>query len=278
MMRVRQLYRTIGIDLALCLLALTALAGDAAADPPPARCDKQNAKAAYAAGIEKYGRREWDKAIPELKEAADLCPVAPPQERWIFPLGWMGEYSYLPFFYLGNCHYKKNDLPKALRQFYLSSCVDEAARDKEATRDLGSLTDKCRLQMKSQENPESILSRGLAASKQSHWQEAADRMWDALQVREEDGNTANLYGRWPDPYLPRFYLADVLFELGCPRQACEQLNRSQLKQLRSEPRVEKERKLMAKRLTLCEPKKLAGQKENEICQQWQCWLEEKGAP
>jgi len=162
-----------------------------------------------------------------------------------------------------------------LRHFYLSSCNGEPAREKEKTKDLGPRTDKCLLWMKKQ-GPVTFFSEGFAASKQEEWQETAEKMWDALQVREEDGKTTNSYGRWPDPYLPRFRLADALFELGCPRQACEQLGRSQLKQLR-EKRVESERQQMEKLLPLCEPKRLASQEEKEICQQWRCWLPE-GAP
>lgn len=264
------LRRTAAIGLALGLLPLSALAGDAAADPPPVRCDKKNAKAAYEAAVQMYGSRKCGEAIPGLEEAAALCPV-PPKDLWTVSKGF-ATYPYVPFFYLGNCHYQKSDVPKALRHFYLSSCVGEPARDKEITEDLGDLTDKCLLRMK-REGALSHFSVGFKASGNGQWKKSAEKMWDALLIREEDGETTNSSGRWPDPYLPRFHLADALFELGCPQQACEELSRSTLKKLR-EKRVEPERKRMEERLTLCEPKRLASQKEEEVCRQWRCWLQE----
>lgn len=266
-----------GLLLAMCLLAFSSvvLPGKADAAPPGERCDKENAETVYSSGMEQYGRRQYQKAIPEIEEAAALCPA--PKSSWSVTVQFLGEYPFLPFFFLGKCHLNLKDLPEALRHFYLSSCADEPVRNKEKAQELNSLTNECRQRLESKQRPQQhpYFSAGFAASQQKDWEAAAEKMWDALQVWEEDGRTTISSGRWPAPYLPRFRLAEALFELGCYREACDQLDQSLLKQLHGRE-VEADRQRLEKLRPACELKKRQPYQEKEICQQWRCWLQQGG--
>ena len=220
--------------------------------------------------MKSYGKGDWDKAVPGLEEAAAVCPV--PDRLWtVSPFSRFHYYSYLPFFYLGSCHFELKQLPDALRNFYLSSCVGEPARDPKQTEKLGSWTESCRLRISSKKRPAEHPYYGewSAALQKPKWDEAAEKMWDALQVWEEDGKMMSSAGRFPTPYLPRFRLADALFRLGCYQQACEQLDRSKLEQIDPKGR-EQERKRLAELKPQCQKK--PRDQDNPICQQWRCWL------
>lgn len=253
-------------------LLLTVLAGKAAAAPPGERCDKEKARTPYAAGMEQYGRRQWKAAIPEIEAAAGLCPAS--KGAWYVTVQFLGQFPYLPFYYMGKCHYNLKDLPEALRHFYLSSCVGEPERDDDATEDLASLSRQCRRGLESKQPPQQhpYFPAGLAAAEQQDWEKAAEKMWDSLQVWEEDGRIT-LTSRWPVPYLPRFRLAEALFQLGCYREGCEQLDRSLLKNLRT-PEVAMERRRLEQLKPECERRKREA--ENESCQRWKCWLQKRG--
>lgn len=247
--------------------------GEAATAPGP-RCDKEQAEKPFVAAMEQYGRRRYKEAIPGLEDAEALCPAPPGTGPWLITVQTFAQYSYLPFYYLGKCHRELKDLPAALRHFYLSSCFDEPGRDKENTADLGSLTEECRHRIESKERPvrHPYFSAGVAAAQQQRWDEAAEKMWDSLQVWGEDGRTTYSSGRWPDPYLPRFRLAEALVELGCYREACDQLDKSALKGLRTKE-VEPERQRLEKLQSLCESKRRERSEEDARCRRWQCWLQ-----
>lgn len=277
----RSLYwRTPAAAVILAASSWIGLAAEAMADPPASRCDKKGAEAAFKLAIEQYGRSLWKEAIPGLRKAANLCPV--PNGPWVITVMDFGEYDYVPFFYLGKSHLKLDDTEEsfdALRHLYRSRCVNEPERHQEIKEDLSSLTQQCRSRLQSKKRPPQLphFKDGFAAAKKQDWAGAAEKMWDTLQVWDEDGATTLSSGRWPAPYFPRFRLAEALLQLGCYPEACAQLNRSKLKQA---PKDKKEFDLERQRLTeletLCESKKREPATEQEICQKWRCWLQAGG--
>jgi tetratricopeptide (TPR) repeat protein len=243
-----------------------------AAPPDAKRCDKEGAERAFLAGMRQYDKL-CREVIPRLEEAAQLCPT--PDQPWLIHPNPFLEYSYLPFYFLGKCHYKLKDMPGALRQFYLSSCTGEPKRDKEKTSDLGPLTAGCRQELKSR--PSSYFNEGFTAAQQRDWKEAAEKMWDALQVAEETGETKLPTGRWPVPYLPRLRLSEALLQLGCYQEACAQLGQSKLKQLgKDKKELAPELQRLQELESLCASKKSEPPQQKEMCQQWSCWLQSGG--
>lgn len=264
--------RPVGFVLSLLLLS----AGAAAQPAAGKKCDKAGAERAFLTGMRQYDKHCRD-VIPRLEEAAALCPV--PDRPWSIRPNPFLEYSYLPYYFLGKCHYNLKDLPNALRLFHLSSCAAEPARDQEKTGDLGSLTAACRKGLKSQQRPQQhpYFSTGFTAAQRQDWKAAAEKMWDALQVWEEDGGTTYSSGRWPAPYLPRFRLAEALLQLGCYPEACAQLEQSKLKQLeKGKKEFELERRRLKELEALCEQKRGARSAEEQVCRQWRCWLQAGG--
>ncbi len=69
---------------------------------------------------------------------------------------------------------------------------------------------------------------GFRAVKQENWETVVDRMLAALDVWDEDGELTRVYGRWFEPYLPRYYLGVALHELGCYELSLAQLDASVL--------------------------------------------------
>lgn len=259
----------------IAVLSLSALAGSAMAAPPPAgpKCEVDRAKSAFNAAMDRYSRRRWKEATPGLEEATVVCPV--PDRPWppYRPNPFL-EFPYLPFYFLGKCQYNLENLPDALRSFYLASCVGEPARDPESTEDLQPLAQSVRMKIRKPQRPLSnpFFMDGFAASNQNDWHEAAAKMWAALQVWEEDGTmTPDSAGRWRKPYLPRFRLAAALFQLGCYREACDQLGRSKLNQVRP-PGSQDEVKELEALKTQCAQKLNAAYPDPAICGQWRCLL------
>jgi hypothetical protein len=246
------------------------------ASPEAPRCDKQKAAAAFSSSFDKYGRSQWAAAIPGLEEAISLCPK--PDGPWIVPLGF-GQAPYIPFFYLGRCHYKLNDHPAALRQFYLSGCFEEPARGENKMKDFDPMTESCLKSIKSPQRPQkhSFFSEGFFAYKQEQWDKSAEKMWDSLLNWPEDGETTYSNGRWPEAYLPRFQLAKALHKLGCQQQACKLLEQSLIKKLLTEgnPRVKTERKELLDLRAACADTNKRNQTDEMTCQRWECWLKER---
>ena len=257
--------------LVLTLLGLLPCPG-LAASPAEERCDKESAKPSFLSGMENYARRNYKGAIPPLEEAVNFCPA--PSAPWSVTVALLGQYPYTPLYYLGKCHYNLKDLPNALRDFSLSSCFGETKRHKETTEDLASLKEMCRRQIAGKERAQGhpYFRAGLSAAQDRKWEKAAEKMWDALHVWKEDGGPTNSYGRWIDPYLPRFRLAEALFELGCYREAADQLDQSLVGTLRA-PEMTEERQRMAKLKPECEQRIHQGYQDKEICQRWRCWLQ-----
>jgi hypothetical protein len=261
-----------GVLVAL-ILSVEARGNDAETTELPALsgvCDRGKAEGVFRSGMAQYGRRNWEEAIPYLEKAVAACPN-PGARPWIItvPDVLFGQYPYLPFFYLGRCHISQSDLPNALRSFYLSSCVEEPKRGKEETKDLATLTKSCRERLASKKQPKEHpdFRDGLAAARRQSWEEAAEKMFDALQVWEQEGRPTVSYGRWVVPYRPRFRLAEALCNLGCHRAAADQLEEVLLKDLDAE-----ENKLLEALKPECKRKVQTGPKEEEACQRWRCWL------
>ena len=256
------------------LLLLSALVETAAAAPPPAgpRCEEERARSAFSSAMDRYSRKRWREATPGLEEATAVCPV--PAGPWSYSPNPFLEFPYLPFYFLGKCHYNLENLPDALRSFYLASCVGEPARDPESTEELQPLTQNVRTKIRKQQRPLSnpYFMDGFAASQQSDWNKTAAKMWAALQVWEEDGTmTPDSAGRWRKPYLPRYRLAAALFRLGCYREACDQLGRSKLNQIRP-PGSQDEVKELETLKAQCVQKQGEAYPDPAICGEWRCLL------
>lgn len=225
---------------------------------------------------EEISAKTWNAAIDHLKKATNLCPI-PPGPITVRSALFVTA-PYIPYYYLGTCHKELKDLPVALRQFYLSSCFREPERGGNEIKDLDSLTNQSLKQVVQQKRPEKqppYFGEGVTAAKtDKDWKRSAEQMWDSMQVWPEDGKTTIIDGRWPVPYVPRFHLANALFELGCRQHACEQLGRSKLKELAAKDttgKYDEELKEMEQLEAKCAARK-GGPENIWICQQWQCWL------
>jgi len=257
---------------------LTSLANATAAEPPAGpSCKREPAKTAFTHAIDPYSHRQWKEAIPPLENAASLCPS--PGGPWSIPspTNPLVTMAYVPFFYLGNSYLGIQDFPTALRHFYLSTCVGESQRHGDKLGELSTKTQTSRAQVPTKDRMQSQprFSDGFSAAQQQDWQRAADKMWEALLVWKEDGKSMNSYGRWRDPYLPRFRLADALFHLGCYREAAEQLDRSLAKDSPA-AEVKAEREAFARLRPECDRKIREGYPDKEICQRWRCLLQQPG--
>jgi len=271
--------------MAFLVLVFLPLCSSAIADPQATNnCNKENAEKAreeFRLAMENRRQGKWQDArdaITHLKKAADLCPVPKNLIPPTAPAPFTPKYSYIPFYFLGSCHVSIEEPPDALRYLHLSSCFGEPKRDADATEDLESLTGGCLKQIVRQQRPDKqppYFSEGVNAKQNKEWERSAERMWDSMQVWPEDGETTIIDGRWPEPYVPRFHLANALFELGCRQQACEQLALSKLKDLAAKDRSAKyddERKEMEQLQAKCALSKKGAPENIWICQQWQCWL------
>jgi hypothetical protein len=228
-----------------------------------------------------HSKDDWLEAISHLQKAVDFCPVPKNPIPPIVVAPFRPEFNYIPFYFLGSCHYKVDEPPEALRYFHLSSCFGEPKRDEDVTEDLGDLTDQSLKQIAQKKRPEKqppYFGEGVTAAKTAKtdkdWTRSAEQMWDSMQVWPEDGKTTIIAGRWPVPYVPRFHLAKALFNLGCPQQACEQLAKSKLQELARNDTAAKRQ--YSTELTDFETLKAqcpSASKDLWICEQWKCWLE-----
>lgn len=239
-----------------------------AASPEAPRCDKWGAEATFSqVYLEHYGRGHWKEAIPGLEEAAGLCPK--PDGTWVITIHGFGQTPYLPFFYLGRCHFELKEHPDALRQFHLSECFDKPAPGEKRMKDLDSMAYACMKNLRgSQQRP--FFSEGLAAFRQKEWEESAEKMWDSLQARPDEGEITLPSGRFPVPYLPRFQLAKALSELGCQQQACKLLEMELVAE--DDPRVGIERKEMLDLRARCAAPTRRAKADEMTCLRWACWL------
>lgn len=260
-------WQVLTVGLAICC-------STAAAQPPAERCERAEEK--FTEGAWLHYKNQWSAAIPYIRKAAELCPV-PPRPFGV-SVGPLYYYQYLPFFYLGESHYNSEDFPNALRSFYLSSQLNEPERDEEdALEDLASQTAACEkwFQRAGPRERDRFFGEALRNMESPEdWEEAAEQLWNALQVEAESGKVVTPAGRWPVPYVPRFWLAKALDRFECYQLACDQLDRSLLNQVPSE-KVQEERRQMADLKLVCEKRKNQ-RARSEVCQRWQCWLQRGG--
>jgi hypothetical protein len=241
-------------------------------------CALNEAKEEFSSGAKKYSKYSWRGAILDLQKAADHCPV--PQNPILVSVFGFKKFNYAPFYYLGRSHKEINELPEALRYLYLSSCFDKVKEYDDDLKKRPTLTETFQKQTANLKQPDKkppSFIDGYAAVQQEDWQLAAEKMWGSMQIWSEDGATTTPAGRWPEQYVPRFHLGKALFELGCRRQACEQLQRSQLKALAAaDPGKYKDEIQDMEKLEAQCAKGQKGAYENEwICQQWICLLQQE---
>ena len=235
----------------------------------------------FLLAMAKYENDKLPEALDHLKKAAELCAVPKTAIPPVVPQPPFGaKFYYVPFYYMGSCQINTKETPDALRNFHLSSCFEEPKRDEDIAEDIATSINTCLKQIVKQHRPDKqppYFSEGVTAARQDKkWERSAERMWDSMQVWPEDGETVIVAGRWPEPYVPRFHLANALYALGCQKQACEQLAQSKLKELAAKDTAAKskyddERKAMEQLEAKCAARK-DGQENRWICEQWQCWL------
>lgn len=264
---------------ATAVLICLALAGPAtAASPRGEQCQKEQASIPFSSGARSYHAFLWRNAIRDLQDASELCPVPPkPFSVSIEPFV---IYPYAPFYYLGRSLDNDGDAPAALRYFYLSSCFERAEEGIEELDNLPTLTDRSQRMIASLQQSDKApapFGDGSVAVQEKDWQKAAEKMWASMLIRPEDGKATMPAGRWPEQYVPRFHLGRALFELGCYRQACEQLNRSKLKALAAADHSGKYKEEIEEMAWL-EAQCAAGPKgkpqSDWICRQWVCLLQQ----
>lgn len=258
------------------------LAGTASASPPHADiCNLEKAKDEFFVGAVSYYRFSWERAIPHLDKAANVCPV--PQKPFSLKLyGGLLNYPYAPFYYLGKSHGNLDDAPEALRYFYLSGCFDKAEQGFKELDELPILTadsQKRTVRLKQQDKGPVPFGNGHSAAGRHDWRKAAEQMWGSMQIRPEDDTTVVPAGRWPEQYVPRFHLATALFQLGCHRQACEQLKQTQLRifALKHPEKYRDELKQMGWLENQCSTNQNGAHENDWICKQWVCLLQDRGS-
>lgn len=210
------------------LALLLGSAGAAVAEPPEDPCcgSAEEVYESFQDGVRAVlARRDLEEARGLLCRAA-CCLPEPDAGR---PLAIRGpvRVQYLPHFYLGLCHHRLGDHCQALGSFNLSECKGEVRSHSARWAELRELRAASR---RSRPPTAEAFGQGLAAYEAKRWREAAERMAEALESWDEDGEPARLYGRWRTdlPYLPRYFLARALFELGCLSESLRLLGCSSL--------------------------------------------------
>jgi hypothetical protein len=211
-------------------------------------------------------------------EEAQAVESWPPDATRFLDRGMLGRNYYIPFFYTGRCYKELQDCFRALRFFGLAKCRAEVTK----TPDSGSLESEmgwCKTKTRSTKRPDrhKEYQEGRIAYNSGNWEEAALRMWEALQVWDESYPPiqTRTYGRYPEPYIPRFYLARSLLELKCYSEALSQFDKTVVGHVSEgavkEGALKKEKEELSEWRTEAK-KRIDGGEENEICARWACWL------
>jgi hypothetical protein len=203
-----------------------------AGEGPPETCCKgdEEAHRIFAAGVGELVRgRDLERARDFLCRAACCLPESTAGE---IPIQGFATAPYLPFFFLGTSYLRLGDHCQALASFNLSECRGEVLSAEDRRRQLEAGRSASR-RYRPPTSP--AFGEGLVAFRETRWREAAEKMQEAIDAWDEDGEPAKPYGRWPTdrPYLPRYYLARALLELGCVEEAvalalCSRLGQCQL--------------------------------------------------
>lgn len=117
---------------------------------------------------------------------------------------------------------------------------------------------------------------GFRAFKQKDWELAVDRMLAAIVAWPEDGELTRTYGRWFEPYIPRYYLGVALLELGCYRNALHQLNETILNETDVVKGAKKQKGQLESMKLECEHYLRQGISEsNSDCHKWNSDVERR---
>lgn len=216
----------------------------------------------------------------DLEASADLlcraaCCLPEPRPDQPFTIRGAGTVKYLPYFYLGLSLNRLGDECRALASFNLAACTGEvdslsAKLQQDLRRNLASAR-------KARPRTAVAFGEGLEAYLDRRWGEAAEGMSQAMAAWDEDGEPARSYGRWQAerPYIPRYFLARALFELGCLEQSvgllrCSPLGRCEIVEYEEEnPQLlieEGERRLRS-----------PGYREPGLCARWRTLGEAQAA-
>lgn len=237
--------------------------------------DWEEAQRNFRLAIAEFDKEECEEAQKLFQRALDSWP---PDADRIVRLGPLAEYYYVPLFHIGRCYAelenaKPEDYFRAVRFFGLAKCRAEITK----TPDSGGLEEKLRECVENARSPvlpkqHKEFQEGYRAYEKKKWKYAALRMWEALQVWEETNppDRARVYGKYPEPYIPRFYLGRSLLELKCYREALSQFEQTVVGRV-SEGTLKEETRELAE-WTIQAKKRVDGQEESEICWQWACWL------
>lgn len=113
---------------------------------------------------------------------------------------------------------------------------------------------------------------GFKDFKDEEWRDVVIEMWDAHQSWPEDGEHTRAYGRWTEPYLPRYYIGVALFELGCYKEALGQFNQSLLSQREVDGAKEEYKRLVElKQRAEIYVRNGTDQVGTEDCPEWRNW-------
>lgn len=212
-----------------------------------------------------------DQARDDLCRASCCWPQPDPRPRSI---AGFARVPYAPFLYLGLYYRESSEACSALESLNLSECQEEIATASEAfsSRELERFEERrnrardwARSERPAKRKDFQEFLEGLDAYERRKWSDAARKMRQAIDRWDEDGDPARAQGRFPDPYLPRYYLGSVLFELGCFREAVDLIRCSRL----SGCRLEGEERRVRERILVEGAERVEeGAEEPAACDEW----------
>jgi hypothetical protein len=192
----------------------------AASQPRPAECPEPEAveEELWVGARLVKSPRQWRDAEDPLCVAACCAPVSGSSHELQLPGGLQG--YRVPFYYLGTFYTKQESRPcSALRSFNLATCKGEMRSDRLPRRYREDFeTGRAEALRQRREAEAGFIGSyraALRAFDDGSYAEAADSLWRAIERWDEDGEQVKEQGRFWNHYLPRYFLARTLFELGC---------------------------------------------------------------
>lgn len=237
--------------------------------------EKQRAQDTFMAAIYRFDDGQCRAAIEEFQAAGELWPAFESEEVVITE--GPRKQEYLPFFFAGHCLYEEQEYIDALRHLVLASCRGHAPRDDKWQQVFEQRHQDCRewilgLPAKEKERRATEhYKNALQWVRQKQWEQAAQEIWEAIQLQDEDGERVSGLGeggRFPDPYLPRYQLGRALAKLPCREEAKSQFQASIIDLLDEIEGLDVE-ELRENRNALLLG--LEGQEDAPSCWQWCCW-------
>jgi tetratricopeptide (TPR) repeat protein len=239
----------------------------------------EKAKAEFGEGISRFNDGDCEEAIAHFLTAIELWPAVDEDAVVTVP-GGLPRQRYLPFLFLGYCHDRLNRAPDSFEPFKylrLEGCRGFAQEDDKWGEDFEELVHDCgsRVRQLDSKQAVSLFKNGVVAYDRRRWQKAAEAMWQASQIREEDGTSIEVGklgegGRWGSKYLPRFFLGASLANISCYSEARAQLDRTLLATggVGGVPMEQAELEKLRGRLS----RAAAGGGRDRRCWEWCCWL------